>query len=244
MRQFGVDPIKFVRAFKATPRFILSLIEYARKGGFRGNHSISAVLLDFHEDAGSSDGHYFWQDLLAAQWVNDMDANSILDVGSRIDGFVSHVAASREINLLDFRPLTRIIPNINFIQGDAMRPMTSHHLSYQIVTSLHAIEHFGLGRYGDPIDLNGHVKGLRNIAECVSVGGCLIVSFPIGVEITEFNAQRILHPKFPVENLPEYELEDFYLIPWKGQPERMGQLPELNEVKTGSAGLYKFRRIR
>ena len=29
------------------------------------------------------------------------------------------------------------------------------------VSCLHAIEHFGLGRYGDPIDVFGHIKGSK-----------------------------------------------------------------------------------
>ena len=31
------------------------------------------------------------------------------------------------------------------------------------LSCLHAIEHFGLGRYTDPIDINIHIKGLTTL---------------------------------------------------------------------------------
>ena len=38
------------------------------------------------------------------------------------------------------------------------------------ISCLHAIEHFGLGRYGDPVDVLGHVKALDNIRKALTPG--------------------------------------------------------------------------
>jgi hypothetical protein len=78
----------------------------------------------------------------------------------------------------------------------------------------------------------------------VQLGGHLYVSFPIGKEKVEFNSQRILRPLWPVEELTNFELQKFVLIPWRAQP-IMDSSPE-NVVTniTGQAGLYKFRRIK
>ena len=43
---------------------------------------------------------------------------NILDIGSRIDGFVAHVSTFREIDVLDIRPLNGKIKNINFKKLD------------------------------------------------------------------------------------------------------------------------------
>ena len=41
------------------------------------------------------------------------------------------------------------------------------------VSCLHALEHFGLGRYGDPVDPDGHLKGFRNLRRIVQGGHVL-----------------------------------------------------------------------
>ncbi len=64
------------------------------------------------------------------------------------------------------------------------------------ISCLHAIEHFGLGRYGDPIDPLGHQKGFLNLVSMLEDGGTLYMSFPIGRQNeVHFNAHRVFHPK-------------------------------------------------
>jgi SAM-dependent methyltransferase len=60
---------------------------------------------------------------------------------------------------------------------------------------LHTIEHFGLGRYGDPIDPDGHTKGLEQLKQMVKPGGVFYLSTPIGPERIEFNAHRVFAPE-------------------------------------------------
>ena len=38
------------------------------------------------------------------------------------------------------------------------------------VSCLHTLEHIGLGRYGDPIDPDGRIKGLSSFASLVKPG--------------------------------------------------------------------------
>jgi hypothetical protein len=49
------------------------------------------------------------------------------------------------------------------MQADLMAESFSFPEKTPSLSCLHAIEHFGLGRYGDPIDLDGHKKGIKNI---------------------------------------------------------------------------------
>lgn len=107
---------------------------------------------DYRKQAGSSGGDYFHQDLLVAQLIHENKPQMHIDVGSRIDGFVAHVAAFRKIQVLDIRPLSPLgHVNIEFIQADLMKA-DNRLPRADSVSCLHAIEHFGLGRYGDPID--------------------------------------------------------------------------------------------
>jgi SAM-dependent methyltransferase len=59
------------------------------------------------------------------------------------------------------------------------------------ISALHSIEHFGLGRYGDPIDYFGHVRAIENITNILKPGGVFYFSVPIGKQRIEFNGHRV-----------------------------------------------------
>jgi SAM-dependent methyltransferase len=83
---------------------------------------------------------------------------------------------------------------MNFIQHDLME-LTDSDLQTDSISCLHAIEHFGLGRYGDPIDPQGHMKAFKNIISMLRPGGTLYISFPIAdQDEVHFNAPRVFSP--------------------------------------------------
>jgi hypothetical protein len=60
------------------------------------------------------------------------------------------------------------------------------------VSCLHAIEHFGLGRYGDSLDPQGHLKAFAHLIRMVVAGGTLYMGLPIGRKNEiHFNAHRV-----------------------------------------------------
>ena len=62
------------------------------------------------------------------------------------------------------------------------------------LSCLHSIEHFGLGRYGDNLDPEGHIKGFQNLLNLLDKDGLLYISFPISTKTrVEFNEQRVFH---------------------------------------------------
>jgi cyclopropane fatty-acyl-phospholipid synthase-like methyltransferase len=91
-----------------------------------------------------------------ARWVYENRPIRHLDIGSRTDGFIAHVAVFREVEMLDIRDIQSNVKNIVFNLEDLMQLPEELVGRFDSVSSLHAIEHFGLGRYGDPIDANGH----------------------------------------------------------------------------------------
>ena len=121
------------------------------------------ILNEWNDQAGSSTGHYFHQDLFIAQLIFENNPQQHIDVGSRIDGFVAHVAAYRKIKVLDIRDVKLNSKNIEFIKSDLMNIQSSLVNSVDSISSLDVLEHFGLGRYGDSIDYFGYLKGFNNI---------------------------------------------------------------------------------
>jgi len=154
------------------------------------------MLREFEGAAGEASGHYFHQDLLIAQFIHRNNPFRHIDVGSSIGGFVSHVASFREIEVFDIRPLKILShPNIIFKLADLSKEDFIKGQVTDSLSSLHALEHFGLGRYGDTIDPLGHIKGFNNMLKMVSDGGLMYVSFPISWKAgVHFNAHRVFDP--------------------------------------------------
>ena len=187
--QFGINLIKFLFAFVYLPAFLRDLW-IASSWKSINKLSIKPCLHDKYDNAGSSLSEYFFQDLFVANLVNNYKPNKLLDIGSRIDGFVANVASFRCLDVMDVRPMSGLPENIRFIEKDLM---SSEKIieQYDMITCLHAIEHFGLGRYGDSLSEDGHISGLRNMAKYLSKDGRLILSTPVGEGKLLFNANRV-----------------------------------------------------
>lgn len=195
--QLGIDPRKLLRSIWATPWFIGSLFKFRRE--YQGVLEIMPCLQDGGDRAGTIDDEYFWQDLEVARRIFLRAPIRHLDIGSRIDGFVAHVASFRNVEVMDIRPLEVAIPGITFHQADITNNSTHVDIgivpgSYDSISCLHALEHFGLGRYGDPIGTKLYISALKNIASLLSKNGIFYLSTPIGQERVVFNANWIFDP--------------------------------------------------
>ena len=188
--QFGIDPIKPLRSLRGLPRFVRDYFRF--RSSYTGRLELLPCLHDWHEEGGATKLEYFWQDLLVARKIFAARPERHVDVGSRVDGFVAHVASFREIEVFDVRPISTQIPGVTFRQADLMQPVAGMADYCDSVSCLHALEHFGLGRYGDPIDPKGFERGLANMAALLRKDGVFYLSVPIGVERVEFNAHRVL----------------------------------------------------
>jgi SAM-dependent methyltransferase len=167
-----------------------------------------------------------------------------VDIGSRVDGFVAHIAAFRDIDVLDIRPIeNRAHPRIRFVQADLMNPLDELVGRYPSVSCLHALEHFGLGRYSDPIDPAGHRKGFAAISQLVAPGGTLYISVPIGRARVEFNAHRVFHPREPLEWAGDaLTLAKFDYVDDAGDLIRDATPDDARGLEYG-CGIYTFTRL-
>ncbi|HOG18397.1 MAG TPA: DUF268 domain-containing protein [Syntrophales bacterium] len=209
----GVPLFVFLRGMPVFLRNYRTIKKQAGRDGEFPFGEMYPCVEDRYKESGEASGHYFHQDLLVAQRVFRNRPLKHVDVGSRIDGFVAHVAAFREIEVLDIRDLRLDIPNIRFRRADIMDDHFPLRDYCDSVSCLHALEHFGLGRYGDPVDYSGHIKGLRNISGMLKTGGRLYLSVPIGEQRIEFDAHRVFSLKYLLQLFEgRYRLESFSYV--------------------------------
>ncbi len=194
--QFGLDLRRLVLSLRGIPGFVRDLIHFKREHA--GRLTLMPCLHDRYEEAGTTKSEYFWQDLLVARWIHQNNPERHIDIGSRIDGFVAHVASFRQIEVIDVRPVGTHVPGVLFRQANVTRASpddVSLNEACDSLSCLHALEHFGLGRYGDPIDSKGYVRGIASMARLLKPAGTLYLSTPIGLERVEFNANWVFDPR-------------------------------------------------
>jgi len=215
--QLGINPSLFLQTFRGIPFYFKNLIVFRKN--FKGKINLTPCFHDRFEEGGSAKSEYFWQDLHVARRINFNSPQKHVDVGSRVDGFIAHLASFREIEVFDIRPITSLIPGVVFKQIDLMNnffisTMTSDGGYCDSLSCLHTIEHFGLGRYGDPIDPEGYVKGLTNLTSLLKPGGRFYLSTPMGRERVEFNANWVFSPFtiFNIANTLNLKIERIDLI--------------------------------
>ena len=196
LRNAGFDPRRIRAALRGWRRYVSDRAAFQRmngNGGMPWGEDLP-MLMEWNESSGGLGG-YFFQDLTVARWIHDAKPLRHVDAGSRLDGFVGHLAVFREVEVIDIRPQPARVPNVSFHQLDLMLPLPHEWLECtDSLSCLHTIEHFGLGRYGDPLDPQGHLKGLAQLKRMVRPGGMLYLSTPVGPERIEFNAHRVFAP--------------------------------------------------
>lgn len=199
--QVGIDPRRMLRGLVALPRYLRDRRRYRAMAS--GPIGWRPCLHDRDHEGGEARSEYFLQDLEVARRIHATAPRRVLDVGSRVDGFVAHVAAFRTIEVIDVRPLPAGIAGVVFHQADISN-ITAVRAHFGLdggpgyadaVTCLHVIEHVGLGRYGDPLDPDGPARALETLAALVVPRGRLYLSTPVGRPRVEFNANRVFDPE-------------------------------------------------
>jgi SAM-dependent methyltransferase len=130
--------------------------------------------------------------------LKDTDENLLLDVGSQFS-FITFAATFYQVICIEprFEDGSIGVPGvckITSINAEAQNlPIKDNMLD--VITSLHAIEHFGLGRYGDTLDYYGDQKGIKEFYRTLKLGGHLLIGVPAASESRiDFNSQRVYNP--------------------------------------------------
>lgn len=199
------------------------------------------IYFDRFEEAGEIPKHYFFQDLWAAKKIRQSQVKVHYDIGSRLDSFISHCLVFCKVVMLDIRPLKAQVPGLSFIQADCMDMKNIKTGSIASISTLHAIEHFGLGRYGDPIDPNGYKKAIDEIKRITAKGGNIYFSTPIGRQRVQFNAHRIFNPLYIVKLFDDCEFIEFSAVNDKNEFIEKTSPNKFTRAEY-SCGLFHFRK--
>jgi hypothetical protein len=201
-RSFGFNPALFINSMRGLFVFLKDFYTIRKQKGKDTKFNFGPLypsLSDRFFKSGKMSGHYFHQDLFVATKIFKNNPIRHLDIGSRTDGFVAHIAVFRKIEIVDIREQTSKVKNISFRQADLMKLPEDMVNAFDSISSLHAIEHFGLGRYGDPVDYYGYLKAIDNITIMLQAGGKFYFSVPIGKQRIEFNGHRVFSVKYLLE---------------------------------------------
>jgi hypothetical protein len=242
----GLSPKTLLKTVKGVPYFLRSVRRYQRLNrnpSFRISlRNLFPILSDRDAGAGVAEGHYFHQDLWAAKKIFERAPGQHIDIGSRIDGFVAHLLVFMPVTIIDIRPLDSNIPKLSFIRDDATKLTQVASDTVVSLSSLHAAEHFGLGRYSDPIDPLACFDFMNALQRVLAPGGRLYFSVPVGRQRVEFNAHRVFAPETIVESFPKLRLVSFSYVGDDGSLYSGAELTAAGSCDYG-CGLFEFTKL-
>lgn len=150
------------------------------------------VFKQFRYDVGSHPQSYAnYECEFAARNLAKRNPTTVLDIGS-YRHFVIGLASSYKVTTLDIRKRDSSLDNETVLTSDAKK-LDIPSDSFDAIVSLCALEHFGLGRYGDEFDLDADKKAFSEMIRVLRPGGILVFTTTITRDAPSiaFNAHRI-----------------------------------------------------
>lgn len=201
----GINPIRMFYFFRGIPSFFITGWKFIRTPKSE-KILLFPILGEQFEKSGNLTKHYFYMDHLVAKEVLNNKPDYHYDLGSRVDGFVSHVALQTTVEILDVRPVNINLDNIVSQVGLAEK-LPYDTASIKSFSMLHVFEHFGLGRYGDPFNLSAHIDAAKEVTRVMQKDGLFYFATPVtGQDTICYNAHRIFNPDTIIELFSEFEL--------------------------------------
>jgi SAM-dependent methyltransferase len=239
------DPWDMLKRWCGLFHFVRNAVTYTQRNtneAFRVSfRNVYYRSYDRYTLAGSVPMHYFLQDIWAARYVHDRHLTHVVDIGSRLDGYIAHLLTFCRVTYVDIRPLNILFDNLEFVSGN-ITSLPFDDGSVSCLSSLHVIEHIGLGRYGDPVDPEGHLKAAREMQRVLAPGGTLILSTVLGQEKLCFDAHRIFDPKTVHSMFDGLTLETFSLIDDMGYKVIENATFEAVKGCTYGCGIFVFKK--
>ena len=150
---------------------------------------------------------YFYQDAWAFEKIVEANPARHIDIGSH-HKFVALLSKVVPVTMVDIRPLSLPLASLNFQAGSILE-MPYPDGACESISSMCVIEHIGLGRYGDPLDLHGTEKALAELKRITAPGGNLYLSVPVDdINRTYFNAHRAFSEPYLLEIFAPFEVRE------------------------------------
>ncbi len=207
-----VDVRAVARAARAYPWFVRSWRAYERLPDAESLR-LADALPQLRDRAATTpyDPHYFHQAVWAMERIVASSPAAHVDVGSDVN-FVGMVSAVTPVTFVDIRPLPVDLPRFTMRESDVARGLPFASATVRSLSSLHVVEHVGLGRYGDVLDPQGTRHACDELARILAPGGDLYLSVPVGRPRVCFNAHRIHAPRQILAYLEGLELVQFSVV--------------------------------
>lgn len=157
------------------------------------------------------DEHYVYHTAWAARVVAELKPAKHVDISS-YTYFATLTSAFVPVEFYDYRPANITLSNLICGAAD-LCDLQFADRSLESISCMHTIEHVGMGRYGEPMDASGDLRGLAELQRVVADGGSLLVVVPVGKPRVQFNAHRIYDPQMIQDYLPELRLKQWAMLP-------------------------------
>ena len=157
------------------------------------------------------DRHYVYHTAWAARVVARTRPARHVDVSSSLY-FAAIASAFVPVDYYEYRPADLNLSNLRTGTADLLAlPFADR--SVASISCMHVIEHVGLGRYGDPLDPDGDLKAMAELARVLAPGGDLLFVAPVGRPRVVFNAHRVYGLDDVLAAFGGLELNELALIP-------------------------------
>ena len=159
------------------------------------------------------DTHYIYHVAWAIQKIFSHKPDTHIDVSSSLN-FCTSICSVVPTTFIDYRPASLYLNQLQCVEGNLTDNSQWIGKKYKSLSCMHVVEHIGLGRYGDELDVNGDIKAMQNLERALDYGGRLLFVVPVGRPQIFFNAHRVYSSKWVVDFFePKLKLAEFYFIP-------------------------------
>jgi len=178
---------------------------------------------------------YFYQDSWAAAKIFIYKPSHHVDVGSAVKT-VGIISGFVPTTFIDIRPIEVTLPDLFFKKGSILK-LPFEDGSIESISSLCVVEHIGLGRYGDPLDVRGSEKAIAELIRVTKPGGHILFSVPVDSTCRiYFNAHRAFTPEYISQCFANCELiEEKYIY-------NFDFINEYKKDKGFGVGVYFFKK--
>lgn len=249
-----IDPVLDVRKFALSAlhygRYFKDLFAYRSMiagKGFIGTLSSIPVnelypCLQDRTATTAFDHHYIYLNAWAFRRIVTDSPAAHVDVGSQLS-FITLLSSVVPVTFIDLRPADIKLSGLEGKKGTILSLPYSD-CSVLSMSSLHVIEHIGLGRYGDPLDPKGTEIAMSELARVISPGGKLYIGVPVSnLERVRFNADRVFNPESIIKAFSELGLKlvDFSYVDDLANM-HYGKSPSQLEDCTYGCGMFVFTK--
>ncbi len=187
------------------------------------------------------DRHYVYHPAWAARILAKTRPKKHIDIASTLH-FSTIISAYIPTEFYDFRKVLLSLDNLQTGRAD-LTTLAFPNNSISSLSCMHTVEHIGLGRYGDSVNVHGDTQAMRELERVLTPGGNLLFVVPVGKPAVIFNAHRIYSFEDIIGNFPSLELVEFALVPDNVKEGLIiGASPEFVSQQSYGCGCFWFKK--